>query len=77
MKNEAKYRIKYYVSVFYPVFFENSAKNDYLCREVFQEKFRLLEVGIVFGGQAKAFPYPLFRSYFRPEKGNGLVTLRL
>jgi len=28
MKNEAKYRIKYYVSVFYTVFSENFTKND-------------------------------------------------
>jgi len=60
MKNEAKRRIRCYVSAFYPVFSENSAKNDYICREVFQETFRLLEVGNVFGGRVKLFPHPYF-----------------
>lgn len=55
MKNEAKRRIRYYVSVFYPVFSENSAKNDYLCREVFQEKFRLLEVENILGVGRRSF----------------------
>ncbi|MCM1151669.1 MAG: hypothetical protein NC209_03425 [Alistipes sp.] len=68
MKNEAKYRIKYYVSVLYPVFSENFRKNDYLCREVFQEKLRLLEVENVFGGRAKTFPYPYFGLIAAPKK---------
>ena len=70
MKNEAEQRIRYYGFVSYPVFSENSAKNDYLCREVFREKLRLLAVETVFGGRAD-ISVPLFRSYFRPEKGNG------
>lgn len=68
MKNEAEYRIKYYVSVLYPVFSENFCKNDYLCREVFQEKLRLLEVRNFFGGRAKTFPYPYFGLISVPKK---------
>jgi len=68
MKNEAEYRIKYYVSVFYPVFSENSAKNDYLCREVFRKKLWLLEVRNVFGCRAKTFPYPYFGLISAPKK---------
>jgi len=68
MKNEAEYRIKYYVSVFYPVFSENFRKNDYLCREVFREKLRFLEVGRVFGGRAKVFPHPYFGLISAPKK---------
>jgi len=68
MENEAEHRIKYYVSVSYPVFSENSAKNDYLCREVFQEKLRLFEVENVFGGWEKAFPHPYFGLISAPKK---------
>lgn len=68
MKNEAEQRIRYYGFVSYPIFSENSAKNDYLCREVFQEKLRLLEAGIVFGGRAKAFPRPYFGLISAPKK---------
>ncbi len=68
MKNEAKQGIRYYGSVSYPVFSENSAKNDYLCREVFREMLRLLEVDNVFGGQAKDFPYPYFGLISCPKK---------
>jgi len=68
MKNEAEHRIRCYGFVSYPVFSENSAKNDYLCREVFREKLRLLEVETVFCGQAKVFPYPYFGLIFAPKK---------
>lgn len=68
MKNEAEHRIRYYGFVSYPVFSENSAKNDYLCREVFREKLRLLAVENVFGGRAKAFPYPYFGLISAPKK---------
>lgn len=67
MKNKAKYRIKYYVSVFYPVFSENFHKKDYLCRGVLKENRRLCGVGGVFGIRMKS----VLRLYSRSEKGNG------
>ena len=68
MRNEAEYRIKYYVSVFYPVFSENFRKKDYLCHEVFQENRRFLEVESVFGGWTKDFPCPYSGLISCPKK---------
>ena len=34
MKNKAEHRIRYYAISSETVFSQNSAKNDYLCREV-------------------------------------------
>lgn len=68
MKNEAEHRIRYYGFVSYPVFSENFRNNDYLCREVFQEKLRFLAVENVFGGRAKVFSHPYFGLISDPKK---------
>lgn len=40
MKNKAEHRIRYYVITSETVFSRNSAKNDYLCRELLRENRR-------------------------------------
>ena len=55
MKNKAEHRIRYHVITSETVFSRNSAKNDYLCREVSRENRRSLKCRTVFGERKQGF----------------------
>ncbi len=55
MKNKAEHRIRYHVISSESVFSENSAKNDYLCREVSQENRRPLKCRTVSESESNTF----------------------
>ena len=55
MKNKAKHRIRYYAITSGAVFSRNSAKNDYLCRELLRENRRSLKCRTVFQERKQGF----------------------
>ena len=59
MKNKAEHRIRYYAITSGAVFSRNSAKNDYLCRELLRENRRSLKCRTVFQERKQGFAISL------------------